>query len=61
MMGKPLRKVALMYPDIAARELVANRLIHQNYSMQETSSLIEFLRQGGDYISWFTLDWQGAS
>ena len=46
MMGKPLRKVAPMYPDIAARELVANCLIHQNYSMQGTSPLIEFFKTG---------------
>ena len=40
-MGKALRKVVPMYPDIAVRELVANCLIHQNFFMQGTSPLIE--------------------
>lgn len=40
-MGKALRKVVPMYPDIAIRELVANCLIHQNFFMQGTSPLIE--------------------
>lgn len=39
--GKALRKVVPMYPDIAVRELVANCLIHQNFFMQGTSPLIE--------------------
>lgn len=40
-MGKALRKVVPMYPDIAVRELVANCLIHQNFFMQGTSPMIE--------------------
>lgn len=40
-MGKALRKVVPMYPNIAVRELVANCLIHQNFFMQGTSPLIE--------------------
>lgn len=40
-MGKALRKVVPMYPDIAVRELVANCLIHQNFFMQGISPLIE--------------------
>ncbi len=40
-MGKALRKVVPIYPDIAVRELVANCLIHQNFFMQGTSPLIE--------------------
>lgn len=40
-LGKALRKVVPMYPDIAVRELVANALIHQNLFMQGTSPLIE--------------------
>lgn len=40
-LGKALRKVVPMYPDIAIRELVANALIHQNFFMQGTSPLIE--------------------
>ena len=39
--GKALRKVVPMYPDIAVRELVAHCLIHQNFFMQGTSPLIE--------------------
>ena len=39
--GKALRKVVPMYPDIAVRELVANALIHQNFFMQGTCPLIE--------------------
>ena len=39
--GKALRKVVPMYPDIAIRELVANALIHQNFFMQGTSPMIE--------------------
>lgn len=40
-LGKALRKVVPMYPEIAVRELVANALIHQNFFMQGTSPLIE--------------------
>lgn len=40
-LGKALRKVVPMYPDIAVRELVANCLIHQNFFMQGTGPLIE--------------------
>lgn len=40
-MGKALRRVVPMYPDIAVRELVANCLIHQNFFMQGTSPMVE--------------------
>lgn len=40
-LGKALRKVVPMYPEIAVRELVANALIHQNFFMQGTGPMIE--------------------
>ena len=40
-LGKAIRKVIPMYPEIAVRELVANSIIHQNFYMQGTSPLIE--------------------
>jgi len=40
-LGKALRKVVPMYPEIAVRELIANAIIHQNFFMQGTSPLIE--------------------
>lgn len=40
-LGKALRKVVPMYPEIAVRELVANAIIHQNFFMTGTSPLIE--------------------
>lgn len=40
-LGKALRKVVPMYPELAVRELVANAIIHQNFFMQGTSPLIE--------------------
>ncbi len=40
-LGKALRKVVPMYPEIAIRELIANAIIHQNFFMQGTSPLIE--------------------
>lgn len=40
-LGKALRKVVPMYPEIAVRELVANAIIHQNFFMQGTSPMIE--------------------
>lgn len=40
-MGRALRKVVPMYPEIAVRELVANCLIHQNFFMCGTSPMIE--------------------
>ena len=40
-LGKAIRKVVPMYPEIAIRELVANALIHQNFFMQGTSPIIE--------------------
>lgn len=40
-LGKALRKVVPMYPEVAVRELVANALIHQNFFMQGTSPMIE--------------------
>ena len=40
-LGKALRKVVPMYPELAIRELIANAIIHQNFFMQGTSPLIE--------------------
>lgn len=40
-LGKAIRKVVPMYPELAIRELVANAIIHQNFFMQGTSPLIE--------------------
>jgi len=39
---KALRKEVLMYPVIAIRELVANTLIHQDFSISGTGPTIEF-------------------
>lgn len=38
---KALRKEVKMYPDIAVRELVANALIHQDFSEKGTGSTVE--------------------
>lgn len=40
-LGKALRKVVPMYPEMAIRELVANAIIHQNFFMKGTSPMIE--------------------
>lgn len=40
-LGKALRKVVPMYPELAIRELVANAIMHQNFFMQGTSPMIE--------------------
>lgn len=40
-LGKAIRKVVPMYPEMAVRELVANAIIHQNFYMQGTSPIIE--------------------
>lgn len=40
-LGKALRKVVPMYPELAIRELVANALIHQNFFTVGTSPMIE--------------------
>ena len=40
-LGKAIRKVVPMYPEIAVRELVANAIIHQNFFLQGTSPMIE--------------------
>ena len=40
-LGKAIRKIVPMYPEVAVRELVANAIIHQNFFMQGTSLLIE--------------------
>ena len=39
--GKAIRKSVSLYPDIAVRELVANMLIHQDFSIKGTGPLIE--------------------
>lgn len=41
MMGKALRKTLPMYPELAIRELVANALIHQDFSISGTAPMIE--------------------
>lgn len=40
-MGKALRKSVPMYPQLAVRELVANALIHQDFSLTGTRPMIE--------------------
>jgi predicted HTH transcriptional regulator len=40
-MGQALRKEVPMYPDLAIRELVANILIHQDFSISGTGPMIE--------------------
>ncbi len=40
-MGKALRKVVPMYPELAVRELVANAIIHQNFFINGTSPIVE--------------------
>ena len=39
--GKALRKELPMYPDLAVRELVANALIHQDFSIRGTGPMVE--------------------
>lgn len=39
--GKALRKTEPMYPELAIRELVANALIHQDFSLKGTGPMIE--------------------
>jgi ATP-dependent DNA helicase RecG len=39
--GKALRREVRMYPEIAIRELVANALIHQDYSITGTGPMVE--------------------
>ncbi|MFD2200184.1 ATP-binding protein [Shivajiella indica] len=39
--GKALRKTVSMYPILAIRELVANAIIHQDFSMKGVSPMIE--------------------
>ena len=38
---KSLRKVVKIYSDLAIRELVANAIVHQDFSIQGTSSMVE--------------------
>ena len=52
---KALRKTTSVYPEIAIRELVANALIHQDFSIRGTSPMIEIfddrleITNPGDY------------
>jgi predicted HTH transcriptional regulator len=39
--GKVFRKEVAMYPDLALRELVANAIIHQDFSLAGTGPIIE--------------------
>lgn len=39
--GKAIRKDLPMYPELAVRELVANAIIHQDFSLRGTSPMIE--------------------
>jgi ATP-dependent DNA helicase RecG len=39
--GQALRKEVLMYPELAIRELVANALIHQDFTISGTGPMIE--------------------
>ena len=40
-MGKALRKTVSMYPELSVREVVANAIVHQDFSMTGTSVMIE--------------------
>jgi predicted HTH transcriptional regulator len=40
-MGQALRRDVPMYPELAVRELVANALIHQDFSMTGTGPMVE--------------------
>ncbi len=40
-MGRALRKQVPMYPELALRELVANALIHQDFTMTGTGTMVE--------------------
>jgi ATP-dependent DNA helicase RecG len=42
--GKALRETVKMYPEIAIRELVANALIHQDFSETGTSVMVEIYK-----------------
>lgn len=50
-LGKAIRKVVPMYPEIAVRELVANTVIHQNFFMQGTSPLIEIFSERMEFTN----------
>lgn len=39
--GKAFRKEVRIYPELAVRELIANALIHQDFNIQGTSTMIE--------------------
>lgn len=39
--GKAIRKEVSMYPELAVRELVANAIIHQDFSLRGTGPMIE--------------------
>jgi ATP-dependent DNA helicase RecG len=39
--GQALREVVKMYPDLAVRELIANALIHQDFSLPGTGPMVE--------------------
>ena len=39
--GKALRKEVPMYPELAVRELVANSIVHQDFSLRGTGPMIE--------------------
>lgn len=39
--GQALRQTVKMYPDLAVRELVANALIHQDFSLSGTGPMVE--------------------
>lgn len=43
--GKAFRKEVPMYPELAIRELVANALIHQDFSLTGTGPMIELFEQ----------------
>lgn len=43
--GKALREEVPMYPELALRELVANAIIHQNFSLTGTGPMIELFNR----------------
>jgi ATP-dependent DNA helicase RecG len=50
-MGKALRKSISMYPELAIRELIANALIHQDFSISGTAPMIEIFESRLEIIN----------
>ncbi len=48
---KALRKIIYMYPEIAIRELVANTIVHQDFSERGTSPMVEIYYDRIEFIN----------